>query len=164
MTYHLRFWFAVLLWGLCLSGCAAPGAAVVQPGAVAPHLGESNSAPLVDVKAQVEAMLVKFTADLSLAVNNHIDARLSSVTNTAASQPAAQTDSGNAGRDKTWYQVPIQAIGDGGIIMVIALAYLACKAIRDIYRISRGAVRTVRDAGRRRTAAKLANGEREYRS
>ena len=64
----LRIGAAVVLAvaaALLLAGCGQPIAAV-EPGAVAPHLGEANAAALVDVK--VKAAL----ADLSLAFSNQI--------------------------------------------------------------------------------------------
>ena len=55
---HTALTILVLTCGAWFAGCVSPGAATLQPGAVAPHLGEANSAPLVVVGSTSQPAVV----------------------------------------------------------------------------------------------------------
>ena len=115
---------------LLLSGCSQPLVAV-QPGAVAPHLGEGN-APLVDVLSRLEK----------------IEARIGTVevqVHKATSQPIAMTDSGDTGANKTSVLANLNG-GDWAVAVVVIVVACVAGAVAWLLLRSRNGYRRAVDA------------------
>ena len=167
------FWdiVAVLLWSICLTGCAQPGAVRVEAGAVQGIVFDANSQAFKDA-VKVALLSPEVHGELTLALSNHVGQmvaqakaelsaaikivndlalelrlNLQSIRTTAVvtTQPVSLQDQGDTGGNKTNVQAPATLIGSDWAFVVFGGIYLASRMLERIFaRTGKAVVRRIR--------------------